>query len=107
MKIDIEASESTTVAQIVGELDADNCAQLSQALLTDRRPTRGLDIDLRGTTFIDSSAISALLGIHSELHGDETPVRIINPSAAVRRVLEITGLIEIFSVEGETPSDLT
>ncbi len=86
-----------STALVVGEADADNCAQLGEALLDDLIVGR-LAVDLAGLTFLDSSATSELLRVYKVLSERDVEMTIISPSPAVYRVLEITGLLEHFGI---------
>ncbi len=100
MEIEVEHSPSVTVMRVAGEVDADNCAALGSSISNEgSRPTDALNIDMAETTFLDSSAISELLRIHTSLAADGIGVSIVNPSPAVHRVLEITGLLATFGVD--------
>ena len=51
-----------------------------------------LEVDLSGVTFFDSSALRAFLNVRRR----NRHLRIVEPSEAVLRVLEITGTVEFF-----------
>lgn len=56
-------------------------------------------IDLADVTYCDSTAVNALVTLQKRMRdagGGE--VRIVRPSRAVRRILEICGLDELFSI---------
>ncbi len=89
-------THGTTMA-VAGEADADNCHELGEALDHDQI-TGGLHIDLSDLQFLDSSALSELLRIHKTLGERDVPVTITSASPAVHRVLEITGLLQIFGL---------
>ena len=91
----IEASGTTAV--LTGEADADNCAQIGAVLLA-RDVTGPVSLDLSGLTFLDSSAISELLRVHKELGERAIEVSVGDVSPPVRRILEITGLLELFGL---------
>jgi anti-sigma B factor antagonist len=55
-------------------------------------------IDAAGLGFIDSSAISELLRVRQVVVDNGGDVSIVNAGASVRRVLEITGLLDTFGV---------
>ena len=84
-------------AVVSGEADADNCSELGAALLGDdaRGPLR---VDLSALSFLDSSAVSELLRIQQELAERDIEMSIVDPSPAVHRVLEITGLLDLFGI---------
>ena len=68
-----------------GELDYDT-APIVQRDLVAGGPT-GAVLDLGDVSFIDSSGLSALLVAAETLEG----FSVVNPSPAVRRMLELTG----------------
>jgi anti-anti-sigma factor len=55
-------------------------------------------IDLSATTMCDSSGLQVLLDAHFRRSGAGGWVRLVQPQPLVRRVLEITNLLEVLSV---------
>lgn len=100
VEISVEASGGVAIARISGEADADNCHEIGGALLDAPAVTGAnkLNLDLGQLSFIDSSAISELLRIRSELVESGTEVTITETSEVVHRVLDITGLLEVFGI---------
>lgn len=98
MELRSVASENWVVA-LSGEVDADNCAEVSKGLLAEARIAPNLELDISGLTFLDSSGISALLQVKSDLQADGHDLILISPTNSVRRVLEITGLLGVFGLE--------
>jgi anti-sigma B factor antagonist len=99
MDITIETDGPQVTAKVAGEVDAHNCSELGEAILqaaTAESPS--VTIDASDLGFIDSSAISELLRVRTELEGRGGTLTIANTSSTVRRVLEITGLLETFGV---------
>jgi anti-anti-sigma factor len=84
------------IVSLTGELDMSNADALQKALaaITARRPAR-LIFELHGLRFIDSAGIAVLLGATEEI----AAVHVREPSQAVRRVLELTGLSEVLTIE--------
>jgi len=97
MEIETTTVDGGTVATVSGEADADNCHELGAALLGAAVGSR-LHLDLSGVSFLDSSAVSELLRVQKELGKRDVPLKIVDTSPAVHRVLEITGLLEIFGI---------
>lgn len=97
MDVRITTDSKGTNATVTGEADADNCDQLG-VLLLDDAIVGPLAVDLSGLTFLDSSAISELLRVQKALGKREVVLSIVSPSPPVHRILEITGLLEIFGV---------
>lgn len=81
---------------VTGELDSSNVASLDAAIasITAERPQR-LILDLSGLRFMDSAGISVLIGAAAKVEA----VHLRNPSPAVRRVIELTGLTGVLPIE--------
>ncbi len=94
------AGEKWMVA-LSGEVDADNCAEVSAGLLGGKRIAPTLELDVSGLTFLDSSGISALLQVKSDLQAEGHDLKLISPTDSVHRVLEITGLLGVFGLAEE------
>ena len=101
MEVQVSVEETQIVVAPIGELDAHNCGELGEALSTavKENPGRAAVIDASGLTFIDSSAISELLRLREQAVADGGSLRLENVQPSVRRVLEITGLLETFGVD--------
>ena len=85
---------------VSGEVDADNAGHLERAvtdLVRRHRPER-IELDLRKVTFLDSSGIRVLVQCHAEAQQADCDIVLAGTSAAVYRVLDITGLVEHFGL---------
>lgn len=82
-----------------GELDMSNEPELAAAFETARRPEGAVVVDMSGVSFIDSSALRALVRFHTA--GEGLVVR--HPSAPVSRLLQLTKLDEVLTVELPAP----
>lgn len=98
MKVSIASDESDTVAHVSGEVDADNCNEFAAALKAADVQGDAFVIDLSELGFIDSSGISELINVHADFAQRDVAVSIAAPSPAVHRVLEITGLLDLFGL---------
>lgn len=98
VNISISKSDQATVAEVSGEVDADNCAELGAAVLDAELVGDRLVLSLAGLTFIDSTGISELLRIRQVLEERGQGLELHDPSPAVHRVLEITGLLDVFGL---------
>lgn len=56
-------------------------------------------IDLKGSDYLDSSALGMLLALRDHAGGDDANVSIINCNPDVRKILVITKLDELFKVD--------
>jgi anti-sigma B factor antagonist len=86
------------VLSLTGELDLYTAPALRAALqgVVGRSPQR-LVVDLAGVTFIDSTALGALVEARSQL-GDGKAFALAAPGLEVRRALEVSGLDRHFAV---------
>ena len=84
------------IVTVSGDLDISNAATLERAVapITAERPER-LIFDLSGLRFMDSAGIAVLL----DAAGKVKAVQLRDPSPAVRRVVELTGLTDVLSME--------
>jgi anti-anti-sigma factor len=81
------------VLTVTGELDAASFTQLRRHLnecFSDG--CKDVTIDLSGVTFIDSAGIGVIVGAMRQLNERRGRLTLAQPSPAVRKVLEITGL---------------
>jgi anti-anti-sigma factor len=96
IQVDVTPESATVV--IGGELDLVSMPVLAARLsVVLRRRPRRLILDMAGTTFMDC-ACTRLLASASQFLPDYKPV-IRQPTSAVRRVLQLTGLDAEFEIE--------
>jgi anti-sigma B factor antagonist len=87
------------VVGVSGELDVSNCVTLRTAL--DEEAAAGRDrlvIDLRDLAFCDSTGVGVLVRAHNAARETETEFAVICPDGPVRKVLRITGLVDVLHV---------
>ena len=97
----VRASNENTVVALAGDFDLSGVEQfrscIEELIGTSDGP---LVVDLGEVTFIDSSAISALLEMRRLVAREHRELRLQRISARAARLLELTGLSELF--EGST-----
>jgi anti-sigma B factor antagonist len=95
------SSEGSCILAVEGDVDVATCAELRERgeKLVQEVGCSGLRVDLRGVSFIDSSGLGALIAIRNAGDSAAVPVVFANPSPKVTTVLEITRLIDIFTIE--------
>ncbi len=101
--VDYKRSEQagTPMLAVVGEVDLSSAARFAQelaSLVGDESGTAR--VDLSAVTFLDSSGVRELLAANRQAEAIGTQFLLANPSAACRRVLEISGVWGEFVVEG-------
>ena len=55
-------------------------------------------VDLKETTYLDSSALGMLLLLRDHAGGDEADVRVINSNSDVRKILGISNFDKLFDI---------
>jgi anti-anti-sigma factor len=87
------------VVAVSGELDIAVADQfLDRCRQALRNATDELVLDLGGVTFIDSTGIGALVRIHQDATTAGTRVRLTDVPRQVSRVLDLTGLSQVFGI---------
>lgn len=90
-------ADGGAVIGVVGELDAYSAPQLEELAASLRSEgCEELTLDLSQTSFVDSSGLRVLLGLHNELAAGPGRLVLQDPSDPVARLLTITGLAEHF-----------
>jgi anti-anti-sigma factor len=81
---------------VAGELIQAGCQQVAAA------PADTLYLDLSGVTFMDSTALNALITIRNAA---SEPVVLVRPSTSVLRLLQLTALDQAFTIEPAGPGN--
>jgi anti-sigma B factor antagonist len=91
--------DQTALLSLAGELDVSNVAEAREAArkLLDDGSSR-LVVDLAQVTYTDSSGLGMLVGLLKRLRESGGAMAIAAPVPRVRRVFEITGLTQIFTL---------
>ena len=91
---------------VSGEIDASTVPEFSNAIqaLFDAGDSQSVDVvvDMADVTFIDSSGLRSIIRAHH--HADSTGKRlvILNPSAVVSRLIDLSGLNDLFHAANGT-----
>ncbi len=89
------------VVRLVGDLDMETAPTLQRYL--ELVPTVTV-LDLREVTFVDSCCLTVLVRANRDRPSTE-PLILRSPNGLVRRVLEITGLVDVFRIDaGSDPT---
>ena len=83
----------------IKELDASNAPVLQEmvsAVLTET--VRNIELDLSETVFLDSCGLGALISLHKATCNRNGTVRLMNPTAPVQQILELTRLHRVFEI---------
>jgi anti-anti-sigma factor len=92
--VDVDRGVDPVVVRVRGELDLSTAPSLVQAIDEAAPPSASVVVEMAAVEFLDSSAIGALLRAGRARTGAGGRLLIGSRSAAVERVLEVTGLDE-------------
>ena len=85
--------EEPTTLTAVGEIDSHTSTRLDQALAA-LGSDQAIVIDLSQVTFVDSSGLRVIVAVHNRVDQAGGALTLRDPSEAVLRLLEITGLVD-------------
>jgi anti-sigma B factor antagonist len=58
-----------------------------------------MDLDMRSTTFIDSSGLGSLISLHKHMAERGGRIKLLNPRQSVLQLLELTRMHKIFEIQ--------
>lgn len=99
--VETARSGSTQLVRVAGELDLSNARALTDALAHAVPDDVTLVVvDLTGTTYVDSAAISSLFRLSQRLRDRRQDLRLVVPPASpIRAVIELTRLSQVIPVD--------
>jgi anti-sigma B factor antagonist len=96
----VEVSGDTAFVQVSGEIDAATSDEFARVLRQAiERDVRRLVLDVAAVDFIDSSGLRALVQAHRAVQGQGGEMVLRAPTDTFRRLLDVTGLDEVFTLE--------
>ena len=97
LHIGMSETGGTWVLRLTGELDSYTSDRLTGIAKTWASGGKKIVIDLDGLEHIDSSGLAALVGMWVKARDSHTLMVILCHSPRIRRIMEITGLLNLFS----------
>jgi len=96
----VSEADGRARVELTGELDLAAAPEFERELerLFDQSPT-GLTLDLAALSFVDSSGLGALCRAQELAEQRGVDLQLVSVPEHARRVLEITGLSELFRLE--------
>ena len=101
MAVEITLQDRTLVAVLDGEIDH-HCAQPMRTEIDEKITAyqpEVLVLDFAGVTFMDSSGIGLIMGRHRSMESIGGEVIVRNPPQHIRRVMRLSGMERIASIE--------
>ena len=98
--VDVQHDGGTVLVTIEGELEFGTVASLRTTLSDLAQADDGpIVVDLAGLRFIDSTGLSLLVQAKQRFTAQGRGFRLRSPSGRVHRVIEISGLSELFELD--------
>lgn len=89
---------SPVVVRLAGEVDVTTRALAEVLAAETARKPRLLLVDVSELAFIDSAALQEFVRAHRKLRADGGRLALVGPAGAVARIIQLTGLDQVFSV---------
>lgn len=106
MEIQLSGNNEVMVISVIGELNATNCDQLRETVLQlSEKNINKVTIDLKHTSFVDSTGLGVLVGLHATLKKRKGYLLLANPQPPVKSTLDITRLSSLFGIVTEENDD--
>lgn len=94
-----KTGDSASVLAIRGEIDVSTAPELRDRLLAVAQDGgQTVIVDLSEVTFLDSTALGVLVSGLKRFRAEGGDLRLVVTGRSVAKVLEITGLVEVFSI---------
>jgi anti-sigma B factor antagonist len=96
----VTVSNGICLIRLTGEIDFANAEQIADWLFSqiDRAHCTRVDLDFHEVSLLDSSGIRTLVLTHRHATSRGATLRVVNPQPEVRRILETTGVNELFGI---------
>ena len=98
LRVVVSSNGNGHEVRLLGELDMATADRLREALVRLGDGTELVTVDLSELTFIDSTGLSVLISALKRVRQQGGDMALRSPSPGTRKVLEITGLTEVFAI---------
>ena len=105
-RVDEDVEEGVALVAVSGELDLASVDELRTALRTAATRSPSVVVDVSDVSFIDSSALAALLRSNDELSSNGVQMVMACPPGPVRRLLTMTSLDDRLILAPDRPRAL-
>ena len=100
LRIEVADTTSPTTVVLTGEIDVSTSNRVREALIAISNSGEiSVVVDMSNVTFMDSTGLAALVGPLKRFRSMNGQIVLRSPSKGVLKVLEITGLTRVFTIE--------
>ena len=98
MTIEIKRNADVTTIELVGRLDTTTAPALEKTINDDIGAVKNLVLDIKGLEYISSAGLRVLLSTQKKMQKAGS-MKVINACEVVMEVFEMTGFIDILTIE--------
>jgi len=100
LRIEVADTTSPTILTLTGEIDISTSGRVREALIAiSNSGENKVVVDMTNVTFLDSTGLAALVGPLKRFRSMNGQIVLRSPTRGVQKVLEITGLTRVFTIE--------
>ena len=100
LRIEVANTTSPTTVVLAGEIDIATAGRVRDALIAiSNGGENKVVVDMTNVTFMDSTGLAALVGPLKRFRSMNGQIVLRGPTGSVRKVLELTGLTRVFTIE--------
>jgi anti-anti-sigma factor len=101
MEVNVATADGRAVLQLRGRFDFNSSRDFREAIdnALGRPDISGVQVDLGGVEYLDSSALGMLLMLRDRCKGANKTVSLSNCRGAVKQVLDIANFSRLFPIE--------
>ncbi|MEV4462747.1 STAS domain-containing protein [Micromonospora echinofusca] len=99
----VDVGAARRVVALSGEIDMSGADRLDDLLHETIAQAATVQVDLAGLTFIDSTVLSILVGAYHHAADRGVDLTLVNAAGQVRRVLDMTGIMQLFGRVADPP----
>ena len=100
LRIEVANTTSPTTVVLAGEIDIATAGRVRDALIAiSNGGENKVVVDMTNVTFMDSTGLAALVGPLKRFRSVNGGIVLRSPTRGVKKVLEITGLHRVFTIE--------
>lgn len=99
IKSEMSSNGKELIISVDGRFDFSSLQLFRNAYKNTPKDPESYVVDLSNSDYLDSSALGMLLALRDHAGGDSSDIRIINCNPDVKKILVITKLNELFSVQ--------
>jgi anti-sigma B factor antagonist len=100
MEIITKHSNKAQILILSGRLDGKNPATFKERLAQELLVNNRIIVDLTKVKYMDSTGLGVLVGSLKKAYAEEGDIRLVNPSAEVRMLMELTRVDKVFQIYG-------